>query len=132
MTPLRPDPEAQSVQSFKAPASHADDPETSRDAALAKMRGGSLESDRAVALSLVRRFPGRTVKDLVAIHAGGLPSDFERERQRIGRRMSELADAGLIHARGKSEGCQCWWPGPAPKESQQQNLFNSPKMRTWD
>lgn len=128
---LRHDPEAQPVHPSKVPASHRDDPETSRDAALAKMRGGTLESDRALALSLVERFQGSTVKEMIAwsdIHA----SDFERQRQRIGRRMSELADAGLIHAKGKRDGCMCWWPGPEPESAAQGVLFATPERLVTD
>lgn len=121
---LRPDPDAQSL-------SHRDDPDTSREAAQKKAESGTLESDRDMALSLVRHFPGHTVVELVWKITYN-PPDYERERQRIGRRMSELAKAGLIHARGQRDRGRLWWPGPEPEDAKQGALFEAPRRLVMD
>jgi hypothetical protein len=88
------------------------DPQTSRDAARLKL--ATLGKDQALALALVRAYPGNSAKGLAAAAMdndhGIWGVDFEAVRQRIGRRLNELEKAGLIRRDGVRDGCSCWWP----------------------
>ena len=81
------------------------DPETSHKAA--ESMGLYIGSAQARAYRLVQDHPGATCPEL----AGG----DERDRQRIGRRLSELQRAGLIRAEGEKpdprtgRSCSRWW-----------------------
>ena len=76
------------------------------------------------AFNLVREFPGRTCMELANIchlRRGEAAQGIEWYRQRIGRRLSELEDADLVHSgesrRDPATGrlAVTWWPGPRPK-----------------
>ena len=75
------------------------DPETSHIAA--EKMGLYIGPAQARAYRLVCEHPGSTCPEL----AGG----DERERQRVGRRLSELQHAGLIRREGVRDGCAIWW-----------------------
>lgn len=93
---------------------HTSDPHTSLKAAAAMIAGDGLGAAQARALRLIEEHPGSTTKELATV---GLrfPENHEEARQRIGRRVSELLCAGLIHRRGERDGCALLWPGPAPE-----------------
>lgn len=90
---------------------HTSDPHTSVKAAAAMVATGALGAAQARALRLIEINPGKTTKELATI---GLrfPESHEEARQRIGRRVSELLRAGLIHRCGERDGCALLWPGP--------------------
>ena len=68
-----------------------------------------LSAERRRALNLVRLYPGRTTKELGALAAADYGGEAELWRQRIGRRLGELAEMGLIE-RGSvvRDGCATW------------------------
>lgn len=86
------------------------DPAESHQAARRVTTSGAADRDRDLALGLVRHYPGHTVPELARRWAGP-EEDVEALRQRLGRRMSELARAGLIE-RGfvVRDGCATWQP----------------------
>lgn len=91
------------------------DPETSRAAAVQSSASGAMSRARRLALAWVRRHPGNTTKalGLRAFVFYGI-GDPETWRQRIGRRLNELLDAGLVRRDGvAADGCARWWPGRA-------------------
>jgi len=105
------------------PGAHRDDPATSHAAADAKREARSLAMDQAEALAYVRSYPGRTCPELAKIaHAEDVQFDADNGtsqasaqgvewwRQKLGRRLSELARAGLIRRDGERDGCGVWWP----------------------
>jgi hypothetical protein len=100
---------------FNTPLKHmsaAGDPPTSRAAAAAMKDSGQLARDQAVALAMVRAIPGATCPELAAKAAR---EDVEKRtadfwRNKIGRRLNELAQANLIEARHASGPYACWWP----------------------
>lgn len=95
--------------------SHTTDPHTSVKAAAGMLQGGLGEAQER-ALRLIEEHPGSTTKELAAF---GLrfPEDLEQARQRIGRRLSELLKADVIHRKGERDGMSLWWPGPDPEAS---------------
>jgi hypothetical protein len=87
-----------------------DHPETSHEAAVRVEASGQVERDADLLLRLVAATPGHTIPE----YAGSLCEDkakLEFYRQRLGRRTGDLVKKGLIHAKGKRDGCQCWFPG---------------------
>ena len=109
------------------PRFHRTDPPTSGEAALEHRLSGKLVKDQKFALALVRDHPGHTAPELAGLIGGG-----EAARQRIGRRLSELAEHGKIHQRGTRDRCSLWWPGRAEEEKGQIDLFAPKEGRTWD
>jgi hypothetical protein len=94
---------------------HTSDPSTSIRAAAEVSASGELSRARRLALAWVRRKPGCTAKELgLRAYVFYGFKDPEWWRQRIGRRLNELLDAGLIRREGARDGCACWWPGSNP------------------
>lgn len=112
---------------MSTPRSHRDDPSTSREAARRKAESGTVDSDKLLLGLLVCANPGSTIPELAQILFNEGGSDFESCRQRLGRRASELSRANVIHAKGKRDGCQLWWPGPAPEDAKQAEMFEPPR-----
>ena len=108
------------------PRFHRNDPPTSGQAALDHRRSGRLGRDQWIALRLVREHPGLTAPELGRFLMDldkatlGYSQDEESSRQRIGRRLSELKENGLVYREGARDGCACWWPVP---EKPQGTLF---------
>lgn len=84
------------------------DPQTSREAA--KRIAPHLGRAQALALKMVRAYPGRTCPELAVIRSTETGEGVEYCRQMIGRRLNELERAGLIRWEGEREGCRVWWP----------------------
>lgn len=127
---LRPDPESAIPGSFKAGHAHRHDPDTSREAAARAEASGLVDSDARLLYRLLLRYPGSTIPELAAGLVDGT-GNLEFHRQRLGRRTGDLRKAGLAHAKGKRDGCQCWYPGAEPEAAKQGELFEAPaKWRT--
>lgn len=105
-----------------APRFGRTDPLTSADAADRHRRSGRLGADQEWVLSLVRGRPGSTCPELARYAT--YDAD-EKVRQRIGRRLSELLDHGLIYRNGTRDGCALWFPvvDPGPEQGA---LFEEP------
>lgn len=118
MSRQRPDPleQASALPLFDRPLTQlytADDPATSRAAAAESTVSGEITRARRLALAWVRRHPGMNARELgLRAYVFYGFKDPEWWRQRIGRRLNELLDVGLIHRQGTRDGCACWWPGP--------------------
>jgi hypothetical protein len=79
---------------------HSDSDKTTSAIAAAELKSDPQElgSLQAEALQLVREFPGRTCKELASLaQIRDGRGELEWHRQRIGRRLSELERAGLVH-----------------------------------
>lgn len=107
---------------FEDPArlTRRDGPATSRIAAGEVIASGSAQVDLDMLVELVGRFPGRTLArygEIAAVeqaHREVAASDYWW-RLKLGRRTGDAVDAGLIHAKGREDGMQRWWPGRDPE-----------------
>lgn len=73
------------------PASHANDPASSREAEQRVTENGKRAKHALIVLGLVRRFPGYTAVELTREQGpGGL------ERHEVSRRLSDLRNAGMV------------------------------------
>ncbi len=113
------------------------DPETSSESAAKLRESGQLGADQALTLKLVRDHPGSTCPELALwlMKEEHSSHGFEHYRQKVGRRLSEVArtcrcehsqmpdhrggclrcpcpafSPAYIFPVGKREGCQIWWP----------------------
>jgi len=64
-------------------------------------RDGTIGRQAAAALALVRRYPGRTSKELARL--GSL------DRYQLARRLPELRTAGVVERTDEESECR-WWP----------------------
>lgn len=144
MNPLRPDPESQAVSAYK-PASHRDDPDTSREAARKLRDSGLLGGHMGLALWILEQHAeGITVpematylmlhREVAARFSVTTQGEKEYYRQLCGRRMADIREAGRGYPEGERNGFQIWWPGKKPASPgapQQAALFEAPaKWRT--
>ena len=83
------------------PASHSNDPLTSRKAE-ARMNRGPRVSHAETVLAAVRAHPGITAPELMVVTRLG--------EYQIRRRLSDLKDLGKISREHEREGNSCWWP----------------------
>jgi predicted HTH transcriptional regulator len=87
---------------FEAPRSRRNDPASSRRAAEQLQKSGAADSQRQICFELVKKFPGRSSKELAQL--SGL------DRHMIAKRLPELRDkfkTVRVTQTGKED--QKWW-----------------------
>lgn len=90
-----------------APASHTDDPQTSKEAEASHTNSGNRRRHCAVVLSAVEEHPGRTASELEQY----VPYDLQETR----RRLTDLRHAGKVDqgaarlAAGRTKRESTWW-----------------------
>lgn len=106
----RPDDGQGSLCFDAPPASHRDDPCTSKDAEAAVTCSGQRERNKRRVLGVVRAHPGLTALEYHERHL----SDMEKQEPR--RRLTDLKNVGLVlrgESRRRAPGvkAECtWWP----------------------
>ena len=86
---------------FLPPASHRNDPQTSKRAE-AKANRTTRTSHATVVLEAVKANPGITAPELMVVTRLG--------EYQVRRRLSDLKDLGKINREHERDGNSCWWP----------------------
>ena len=86
---------------YTVPRVHKRDPVSSSVAADKAERDGTIGRQARATLALVRRYPGRTSKELAALSS--------LDRYQLARRLPELRTAGVVERTDEESECR-WWP----------------------
>ena len=88
---------------FEAPRSRRTDPPSSHRAAEDLQKSGGAESQRMLCLELVKKYPGRSSKQLSQLSG--------KDRHMIAKRLPELRDKfQLVRVTQDGKEDQRWWP----------------------
>lgn len=91
----------QTAFNFESPRSRRNDPPSSRRAEDRIRRSGVMRGQALIALELVKKFPGRSSKELAGL--GTL------DRYQLARRLSDLLHSGFVRREESgTEDCR-WW-----------------------
>lgn len=114
-------PEEEHTRDFPVPTSslhHKEDPWTSKESARKIRHTKRLGQLQVEALKYVQGNPGATAYEMAELSGWKVTHE---DKQKIARRLSELATAEKVHSNGwkmdpsTNRRCLRWWPGPKVK-----------------